>query len=170
MDLEIDVSGEDILRKDYTIVVAERNGSSKDPIIYGYKLKGDALRILKSKYGQGKYRYGLSHSQKSLFKIRLYSIVIYYLISHIQNKTGISSINLYICRDFDGRENDIRSNLKYFLIDLLKLDIKSMLFYRLEKGSNADKYAFLMRKDKNNLMKSNYLNIRPEELEIFLKK
>ena len=173
MEFEVDVSGEDLFNKDYTIVVAERNGNySKEPIIYGFKFDENTIQILKSRHGQSKYKYGYSHTQKALFKIRVYSIAIFYIIKYIQIK-GINfnkGIYLTMCRDFEGRENDIRSNLKYLLTDILKLEIKKLEFCRLPNGSNADKYAFLMRKDKKNVMKSNYIKISIEEFEEFLRK
>ncbi|MCX6749116.1 MAG: hypothetical protein NTW17_00005 [Candidatus Pacearchaeota archaeon] len=170
MEFEIDVSGEDLFSKDYTICVAQKNNESQKPIIFGYKFTEEILRILKSRHGQKKYRYGSSQSQKALFKIRLYCIVIYFIIKHIQKQSIFDSgIYLNLCRDFEGRENDIKSNLNYFLRDVLKLEIKKMHFCKLEKGSNADGYAFMMRKDKKDLMKDYYLTLKIEDFEIFLK-
>ena len=77
---------------------------------------------------------------------------------------------IILCRDFEGRENDIRSNLNYFLIDILKLEISSMTFSKLSKGSNADKYAYMMRKYTKNVMKNNYVEISVEQFENYLKK
>lgn len=173
MEFEIDVSGSDLFKKDYSIVVAQRNGGPKNPYIFGYKFTEKTLKILKSRHGQGLYRYGFSQTQRSLFKIRLYSIVIYYIVKHIQKKNSKifdSGIYFTLCRDFEGRENDIRSNLRYLLRDTLKLEIRKIHFQRLDKGSNADRYAYLMRKDKKNIMKDIYVHISPEDFEIFLKK
>ncbi len=171
MEFEIDVSGKDLLSKDYTIVVAERNNQSKNSIIFGYKFREEIIKVLRSRHGQGFYRYKLSKSHKSLFKIRLYNIAIYYIFKHIyqRNKNIREKINLYLCRDFEGRENDIKSNINTLLKEKLNLNIESILFLKLQKGSNADKYAYLMRKDKKNLMKNHYITIKIEEFENFLK-
>lgn len=170
MKFEIDVSGSDLFEKDYTIVVAERNTSSKKPMIFGYKFDEEIIKILKAKYGQELYRYKLSKSQRSLFKIRIYCVVIYYILKHIYkiNKKLEKNIQLTICKDFDGRENDIKSNLNFLLRKKLSLDIETT-FTRLPKESNADKYAYLMRKDKKNLMKKYYVGIKLEDFEKFLK-
>lgn len=87
MRFEIDVSGSDLFEKDYTIVVAGRNANSKKPMIFGYKFDEEIIKILKAKHGQELYRYKLSKSQRSLFKIRLYCVVIYYIFkTYLQNK------------------------------------------------------------------------------------
>ena len=172
MIFEIDVSGEDLFNKDYTIVVAEKNGNSAEPLIYGYKFNEQTIQILKSRHGEGRYKYGSSHTQKALLKIRVYSIVIHYIFEfiHSQKKILDDGINLVLCRDFSGRENDIRANLKYLLTDIQKLQINSIYFCKLDKGSNADRYAFLMRKDRKNTMKNNYVTISLDQFEQYLKK
>lgn len=87
MRFEIDVSGSDLFEKDYTIVVAGRNANSKKPMIFGYKFDEEIIKILKAKHGQELYRYKLSKFQRSLFKIRLYCVVIYYIFkTYLQNK------------------------------------------------------------------------------------
>ncbi len=117
-----------------------------------------------SRYGEGKYRYKKSGNGKSLLKIRIYCIIVYYLFKNIN---PLSNINLEICRDFQGHEREITSNLKYFLEDKLKLKI-SIRYSKLPKGSNADKYAYLMRKDKKNLIKG-YIKINIKNIEKYLK-
>lgn len=140
MDFEIDVSGEDILDKDYVICVA-----NKENLIKGFKMSSSLVKTLNSKFGQGIYnRYNKSLKGKSNFKIRLYSIIIYLIFKSIKVK---EPFNLILCRDFDGKENDIKSNLNYFLKELLGLKIKNIRFTRLEQDSNAHQYAYLMKKD-----------------------
>jgi hypothetical protein len=75
---------------------------------------------------------------------------------------------LTLCRDFTGREQDIKSNLDYFLGQLLKLEF-NIRFSKLDENSNAHKYAYLMRKDTNNKL-TTYVNISIAEIEAFLKK
>lgn len=160
MDLEIDVSGGDLLTKNYTIVIADKNS-----IVRGFKFNESLIKILCSRYGERKYRYPKSSRGKSYLKIRIYCIVIYYLIKSLNLKNN--SARLEICRDFQGHEREITSNLKYFLED--KLGLKLEIHYiKLPKESNADKYAYLMRNDKKNLIKG-YVNILLEDIEKYLK-
>ena len=120
MEFEIDVSGNDILSKDYTICIA-----NKDSIIKGFKFNQNFLNILVSRYGQGFYRYQKSKKGKANFKVRLYCIIIYYLFKSI-NLAGEISLNL--CRDFTGKDDDIRKALKYFLEGELKLILTKLNF------------------------------------------
>ncbi len=161
MNFEIDVSGEDILNRDYTIVVADKND-----IIRGFKFDSSLIQILRARYGQGKYRYSVSAAGKSLFRVRLYCIIVFYLFKSIEFKD--KEINLEICRDFQGHENDITSNLRFFLEQKLGLKI-NIVYGRLPRESNADKYAFLMRKDSKNQIKG-YVGINLEDIEKFLEK
>src|SRR3989338_183866 len=162
MNFDIDVSGSDLLSKNYTICIA----STANVIIKGYKLNEEIVSILSSKYGQGVYRYKKSQKGKSSIKVRIYCIIIYYLFKSLNLKGEVS---LNICRDFKGREDDIKKTLKYFLETLLGLDINHRFYFvKLSPDSNADKYAFLMRHDTKNQMKT-YINISLEELERWLK-
>ena len=70
---------------------------------------------------------------------------------------------------FIGREENVKSNLIYLLNDLLKLEIKELKFDKLNKDSNAHQYAYLMKKDLKNKLKT-YVNISIKQLEKFLKK
>lgn len=160
MNFEIDVSGEDILDKDYTIVVAD-----KDNTVRGFKFTSEFIRILRARQGEGRYRYGISRQGKSLFRVRLYCIIIYYLFKSIDFKYS-KEISLDICKDFQGHEKEITSSLKSFLESKLglKIDIR---YTKLPKDSNADRYAFLMRKDTKNKIKG-YVKITLEEIEKYL--
>tara|TARA_Y100000310_G_C20619394_1_gene782429 strand:+ start:649 stop:1155 length:507 start_codon:yes stop_codon:yes gene_type:complete len=159
MDFGIDVSGGDILTKDYVICIASKN------ITKGFKFTSELIKILRSRHGEGKYRYLHSRHGKSLLKIRIYCTIIYYLFKDLNLKN--KELNLKICRDFHGHEREITSNLKYFLEDKLGLKINTS-YLRLTKGDSADKYANLMRKDKKNEL-SYYVKISLEEIEKFLK-
>ena len=160
MEFDIDVSGGDIFDKDYAVCIA-----SKDGIIKGFKISLSFVSIIKSRYEQNLYRYKKSDKSKSLLKIRLYSIIIYYLFKGIKIR---ESLILNLCRDFSGREKDIENNLKYFLTEKLKIKIDKFNFGKLTKDSNADRYAYLMRKDKNNKMRI-YIKIDSKDVEEFLK-
>lgn len=161
MEFEIDVSGEDLLEKGYVICIANKKG-----IVKGFKIKEPLLKILKSRRGEEKYRYKKSQPGNSLFKIRLYCIIIYYLFKTIKFKNN--EIILEICRDFQGHEREITSQLKYFLEDKLGLKIE-IRYLKLPKESIADRYSFLMRKDNKNKMDT-YVKINLEEIEKYLLK
>jgi hypothetical protein len=163
MNFEIDVSGEDLLSKNYVICIA-----NKDGIIKGFKFSEKLVKVLSSKYGQGFYRYQKSKKGKSLFKVRLYSIVIYYLFKSLKK----GDLSLDICRDFTGKENenDIRKTLKFFLEDKLDYQIDDRIYFtKLNNDSNAHIYSFLMRHDKKNKMDT-YVKITLEDFEKWLKK
>jgi hypothetical protein len=163
MLFEIDVSGEDIFSSDYTIVVADKNS-----LIKGFKFNRDLIEKLRFKHAQGEYRYADSQQGKALLKVRVYCIIIHYLFKNIDFRHSNREANIEICKDFQGHEKDITSNLNYFLGDLLKLKT-AIRYTKLSKESNADKYAYLMRKDTKNQMKG-YVKISLEEIENFLKK
>ena len=57
----------------------------------------------------------------------------------------------------------------YFLTEKLKIKIDKFNFGKLPKDSNEDRYAYLMRKDKNNKM-GIYVKIDSKDVEEFLKK
>jgi hypothetical protein len=162
MEFEIDISGNDLLSKNYTICVA-----NKDSLIKGFKFDDKLVRNLCSRYGQGIYKYSKSKKGKSLFKIRLYCIVIFYLFKSL-NLKGEISVNL--CRDFNGRENDIKKTLKYFLEIGLKMNLNGRIYFgKLPQESNAHRYSFLMRHDNKNQMKT-YIKLSLEDIEKWLLK
>ena len=116
MDFEIDVSGSDLLEKDYTIVIADNND-----IIRGYKFDEKTIQVIKARYGEGRYRYKISSQGKAFLKVRIYCIIIYYLFKDISEKIKYKKLVLNICRDFQGHEKDIKSNLISLLKDRLGL-------------------------------------------------
>ncbi|MDP1729197.1 MAG: hypothetical protein Q8L27_03280 [archaeon] len=162
MEFDIDVSGEDLLSKNYTICIA-----NKDSLIRGFKFNEELISILCARYGQGLYKYKKTKGKEPIFKVRLYSIILYYLFKSLKLKDTLS---LNICRDFYGNEEKIKDNLRYFLGSLLELNINEKVsFIKLDKNSNAHHYAGLMRKDNKNLMREYYVKITIEDIESFLK-
>ena len=160
-NFEVDVSGEELLNKNYTICIADNDG-----IIKGFKFNEKLIGDLCSRYGQGIYRYKKSSKGKATFKVRIYCIIVYYLIKSLNLKDNIS---LALCRDFIGWENEIKDNLKYFAKNL-GIDLEDKItFTKLSPESNAHKYAYLMRIDNKNKM-STYVNITVKEIEKWLKK
>ena len=61
MKFEIDVSGEDIFHKDYTICIAHVDGNEH---IKGFKFNDSLITTLKENWNKGKYRYGISDKQR----------------------------------------------------------------------------------------------------------
>jgi len=111
------------------------------------------------------YKYKKSRKGKSAFKIRLYCLVIYYIFKNLRIKGEIS---LRLCRDFTGKDQEIKENLKFFLEQKLGLDLKDRIFFdKLSPESNAHKYACLMRMDTKDKMNT-YINITQEEFEKWL--
>jgi len=165
MIFDIDVSGDNLLSKDYTICIA-----NSDSLIKGYKFSSNIVNIINSKYGQGIYnKYNKSDKGKANLKVRIYCVVLYYLFLDIKDKIKDKEIVLNICKDFDGKENQIKVNLNHLLIEKLnlKLNIDEIYFGKLAKTSNAHNYSYLMRKDSKNQLK-NYVNIDLEEIEKYL--
>jgi hypothetical protein len=162
MKFEVDVSGEDLLEKDYTICIANEDG-----IIKGFKFSNELINILCSKYGQKMYKkYPKSQKGKATFKIRLYCIVVYYLVDSLKMK----DISLTLCRDFHGREEGILDNLRFFIGKNLGINVEEKIsFDKLSPNSNAHKYAYLMRKDNKNKINT-YIKITLEDFERWLKK
>lgn len=162
MNFEIDISGEDLLQKDYAVCIA-----NKDGIIKGFKFSEHMVNILCSRYGQGKYKYKKSRKGKATFKVKLYCIVAYYLVKSLNINTEIS---LTLCRYFEGKEKEIRETLtSLFKRGVEHSFVKEIYFDRLAPGSNAHKYAYLMRKDARNKM-GTYIEIEAEDIERWLRK
>jgi hypothetical protein len=164
MIFEIDVSGENLLSTDYTICIA-----NSESIIKGFKFNSKIINIINSRYGQGIYKYQKSDKGKANLKVRIYCIVLYYLFLDIREKLKNKEITLTLCKDFDGKENEIRMNLEYFLIKKLglKLNLEDIYFGKLSKTSNAHNYSYLMRKDTKNQLK-NYVKIELIDIEKYL--
>jgi hypothetical protein len=93
-------------------------------------------------------------------------------ISHIFKglKKGrrLSRINLDICRDFSGKEAQIKQNPNYFLVTRLGLKME-LGFCKLPPGSMANDYAYLIRKDRANKFRQYLLPIKLDEFGAFLK-
>ena len=164
MKFEIDVSGYDIFNDTYIICIAKDDGE----IIRGFKFSKDLIDVLVSNWKENKYRYEYNRfeTKRGIFKVRIYSIIIYYLFKSIEKPEFLS---LTICRDFKGRTNEITQNLKYFLKKILKIKIGTPLFQKLPNSSHAHIYANMMRRDSKNQLKT-YVEINLKDIEKFLKK
>ncbi|MBU2523301.1 MAG: hypothetical protein KKE23_03360 [Nanoarchaeota archaeon] len=164
MEFEIDVSGEDIFNEGYTIVIADKSN-----IVRGFKFHREMIQILRSRHGEGKYRYPPSKQGKALLRVRLYCIAVYRLFKALKEEGQLKNQEamLSICKDFQGHEKDINSNL-IPLLGKLGLKIKTK-YHKLPKDSPADKYAYLMRKDDKNKM-NGYISLNVNDFEKYLKK
>ncbi|MFA5745967.1 MAG: hypothetical protein WCX82_01315 [archaeon] len=165
MNFDIDVSGEDLLSKDYTICIS----NNKD-ITIGFKITTKMVNLINIRYNQKKYtRFENSRSGKVNLKIRLYSVIIYFLFLSIHKKLNNEKIILNICRDFDGKEADIIRNLEYLLIAKLKLNLEkeNIYFCKLNSYSYAHKYSYLMRTNKKNKLNTG-VKLNLEEIEQYL--
>jgi hypothetical protein len=164
MKCEIDVSGQDLFDENYVICVAEKDKKEK-PIIKGFKFTKEISEKLKENWKKGKYKYPYQNRKKGLFKVRIYSIILFYIFKEINLKEPLS---LTICRDFKGHENDIESNLNFFLKENLGINLGKPMHQKLPPKSKAHWYAYLMSKDSENLLNT-YVNINLENIEKYLK-
>ncbi len=159
MEFEIDVSGEDILNPNYTICVANRDG-----LIRGFKMTTEMVQVINARHDQGLYRYKKSRSGKATLKVRLYCAI----ISEIFRTLRLGeSVSLTVCRDFDGKEQDIKIQLAQLLKDRQGLTVESVTFAKLDAHSGAHTYAYLMRKDTKNKLPT-YATVTLNTLENYL--
>lgn len=92
MKFEIDVSGCDIFDENYVICIARDDGE----IIRGFKLDKNLINNLVSNWKSNKYKYEWDRfeTKRGIFKVRIYSIIIYYLFKSIEKPdsgTGLDS-------------------------------------------------------------------------------
>ena len=162
MKFEIDVSGYDIFNDTYVICIASDNGE----VIKGFKVNKELANALITNWKSNKYRYYYNsfETKRGIFKVRIYSIIIYYLFKSIEKPDFLS---LTICKDFKGRTNEITQSLKYLLEKVLGIKTGKPLYQKLPKTSHAPVYSNMMRRDSKNLLKS-YADISMEDIERFL--
>lgn len=158
------LAGADIFLDNYVICIARDDGE----VIKGFKLSKELIDklILNWKANKYKYEYNPYETKRGIFKVRIYSIIIYYLFKAVKE---IDWLSLTICRDFKGRINEINQNLNFFLGKLLNIKIGKPLYQKLANNSYAHNYAGMMRKDNKNLLNT-YVNLTLEDIEKFLKR
>jgi len=164
MKFEVDVSGQDLFDENYVICVAEKD-KTENSKIKGFKFSREISQKLQENWSKGKYKYLYAPNKRGLLKVRIYSIILFYLFKELKIKEPLS---LTICRDFKGHENDIEMNLNFFLKEKLKIKLGKPLHQKLSNNSKAHWYAFMMAKDSENLLKT-YVNISLEDIEKYLK-
>ena len=77
MKFEIDVSGYDMFKDNYVICIANDSGE----IIRGFKFNKELTNRLIANWKANKYRYeyNIYENKRGIFKVRIYSIVLYYI-------------------------------------------------------------------------------------------
>lgn len=136
MDLyEIDVTGDDLLKKGYGIIVLYNNKYA-----YGYRLPSDLQKNIRKYHNEG--RYGLKTTK--ILKPRAYCAILINILIKIstEHQTETSQFKLNICNDFDGHKSDI--------IQILRNETKiKMIFEEI----TADNYSFVKHPKKSKIQK-----------------
>jgi len=168
MRFEIDVSGSDIFRTKYAICIASKDLINGKRIIKGFRMNNELRKTLIKKWKENKYKYhyDLCETTRGTFKVRIYCVIVYYLLKSLQIEEKIS---LTICRDFSGRESTINQNLRFLLEEKGKMQIGVPLYRKLPPSSLAHWYAKNTANDSENRLDT-YVNITLEDIEKFLKK
>jgi len=149
MRFEIDVSGSDIFKPKYAICIASKDLIKGKRIIRGFRIDKELRETLIKKWKENKYRYYYDQYEgtRGTFKVRIYCIIIYYLLKSLKIKEKIS---LTICRDFSGREATINQNLKFLLYKKGGMIMGVPLHQKLPPWSLAHWYALMIARDSEN--------------------
>ncbi|MBU2052692.1 MAG: hypothetical protein KJ721_00425 [Nanoarchaeota archaeon] len=160
MKFQIDLSGTDLLKDKSVLAISNCKG-----LIKGFQMNQEIINSLLNNWESGKYFCRHSKRRSGFFKAMVYSSIICCLLEFIDS---LDEVELEICRDLRFHENNIRQRLNKLLRKKLKLKINSIIFKGL-KGTDVDNYAYLMFKDKYNLLPT-YVNLSLENIEKFLVK
>lgn len=168
MKFEIDVSGYDLFNPKYTICIASKGNAKEKSTIRGFRISDELMKTIIKKWKENKYSYSYNsfETNRGTFKVRIYCIIIYYLLKSLDIKEKIS---LTICRDFSNKESIINQNLKFLLEKKGRMKMGIPLYQKLPHWSLAHRYAGLMSKDIENRLDT-YVNITLEDIEKFLNK
>jgi len=168
MRFEIDVSGSDIFKTKYAICIASKDLIKGKRIIKGFRIDKELRETLIKKWKENKYRYYYDQYEgtRGTFKVRIYCIIIYYLLKSLKIKEKIS---LTVCKDFPGRESTINQNLKFLLEKKGGMEMGVPLHHKLPPSSLAHWYARNTANDSENRLDT-YVNITLKDIEKFLKK
>ena len=139
---DIDVCSEDLLNGDFSVCFASKDGK----VVQGFRIGKELSKIINSRWGQGMYKYKKSKKGKGNLKVRIYTVIVYFIFKKINPKVPIA---LNICRDFDGQEAYIREMFGYFLERRLYLKIDNRFYFcKLSGNSFAHKGAYELNKKK----------------------
>jgi hypothetical protein len=157
MRFQIDLSGTDLLKDKSVLAISDCNG-----LIKGFQINQEIIENLLKNWSKKKYFCRYSKRGRGFFKAMVYSSIICCLLESI----GAKEIELEICQDLRFHENNIRQRLNKLLRKKMGIKINSINF-KCMKGTDVDNYAYLMFKDKYNLLPT-YVNLQLKDIERFL--
>jgi len=158
MKIEIDVSGEDIFNHDYVICISDGIGN-----IMGFKFNVDLVNKLNKNWRDGKYN-RFPWGSLGKFKVRIYRVVLRYLLRSLFKKNKDKEVTVQFCRDFPSHEKGIAQSIQHRVVNIHKRDLKRIFCEKLPKNSDAHGYAFIMHKDKYNYLNC-YTKISLKDIE-----
>ncbi len=163
MEFEIDMCGCDLFENGTNygsvICISDYNG-----MIRGFQFNQEIVDNLKANWQKGKYFCRPSKRGLGFFKAMVYSAIISGLFESIENPV---KVDLEICRDFCYHENNIAQRLKKLLKKKVGILVNSIRIHTLPAGCDVDNYAYLMFRDKYNLLPI-YVDLSLENIEKFL--
>jgi hypothetical protein len=157
MRFQIDLSGTDLLKDKSVLAISDCKG-----LIKGFQINQGIIEDLLKNWREKKYFCRYSKRGKGFFKAMVYSSIICCLLESIESK----EVELEICHDLRFHENNIRQRLEKLLRKKIGIKINSINF-KCMKGTDVDNYAYLMFKDKYNLLPT-YINLQLKDIERFL--
>jgi len=159
MKIEVDVSGADIFHEDYAICVSDCTGN-----IEGFKFSQDLIDELKKNWEKGEYAKCPYSPNEGKFKVRIYRVVLRYLLKELFKKNKDNEVIVQFCRDFPSHEKGISQSLTHRIVKIHKRNLKKIFCAKLPKSSDAHCYALMMHNDKYNHLTC-YTNISLKDIE-----
>lgn len=147
MKIEIDVSGNDVFHENYSICVSDVVGN-----IIGFKFPQDLIDKLKENWKNGKYNKCPYSLNQGKFKVRIYRVVLRYLLKELFKRNKDKDIVVQFCRDFPSHEKGISQSLSHRIINIHKRNLKRIYCFKLPKDSDAHLYAKMMYNDRYNYL------------------
>jgi len=157
MKFQIDLSGTDLLKDKSVLAISDCNG-----LIRGFQINQEIINDLLKNWSKRKYFCKYSKRGLGFFKAMIYSAIICGLLESI----NVKEVELEICHDLRFHENNIKQRLNKLLKKKLGIKVNSIDF-KCMKGTDVDNYAYLMFKDKYNLLPI-YVNLSLKNIEKFL--
>lgn len=167
MKIEIDVSGADLFHENYSICVSDGIGN-----VRGFKFTQELIKELNENWKKEKYNKCSYSPNSGKFKVRIYRVVLRYLIKELFSKNRDKKVIVQFCRDFPSHESGISQSIKHRIINIHKRELQKISCKKLSKNSDAHQYAKMMYNDKYNYLGC-YVKINLEDIEkglIFYKK